>query len=201
VLDVARYARQIALPEIGPEGQARISAARVAVVGTDLAAETAALYLRAAGVQSLIPLPAEPGEGKGEASAGKAEGSATNQWQTLLANVDLVVRSGFDDDAMRGTAARLGLPVIVVRAHPDGVDMVAFARRPPALDATADAPVAAAAPPDDGAAAVLAGTLAAAEALHVLARAGAPAAHAPIRHLRLPLDGREPLVQEIGQRR
>ena len=45
-----RYARQIALPEIGPEGQARICAARVAVVGADLAAETAALYLRAAGV-------------------------------------------------------------------------------------------------------------------------------------------------------
>ena len=47
MVDVARYARHIALPEIGAEGQARISAARVAVVGGDLAAETAALYLRA----------------------------------------------------------------------------------------------------------------------------------------------------------
>ena len=194
MLDVARYARQIALPEIGPEGQARISAARVAVVGTDLAAETAALYLRAAGVPTLIPLPAERGEGKGE-------GSAAQLWLDFLSGVDLVVRSGFDDDAMMGTAARLGLPVIVVRAGPDAVDMVAFARRPPAPDATADAPVAAAAPPDDGPAAVLAGTLAAAEALHVLARGGEHAAPAPIRHLRLPLDGREPLVQEIGQRR
>jgi hypothetical protein len=189
-VDVARYARQIALPEVGPDGQARICAARVAVVGTDLAAETAATYLRAAGVGSVSPLPSLRGEGQGE-------GSDVDRWHSLLSQVDLVVRSGFDDDAMAGAAARLGLPVIVVRAQRDVVDLVAFARRPPAPDATVAAPVAAAAAPADGPTAVLAGTLAAAEALHVLAgmRESAP----PIRHVRLPVDGREPLVQEIGR--
>jgi hypothetical protein len=197
-VDIARHARHIALSEIGPEGQARISAARVAVVGTDLAAETAALYLKAAGVEDLIPLPVVPRPA--ERGEGTGEGSAAETWRRQLAKVDLVVRSGFDDDAMMGTAARLGLPVIVVRAQRDGVDMVAFPRRPPALEETTVAPYAAAAPPDDGPAAVLAGTLAAAEALHVLARGSeAPARSTPpIRHLRLPLDGREPLVQEIG---
>ena len=220
MVDVARYARQIALPEIGPEGQTRISAARVAVVGTDLAAETAALYLKAAGVQNLIPIPAERGAnsslvpipaGRGansslvplpaERGEGAGEGSAAETWRTLLSNVDLVVRSGFDDDAMAGVAAQLGLPVIVVRAQRDGVDMVAFARRPPAVDATAVAPYAAATPRDDGPAAVLAGTLAAAEALHVIVRGSEPTAPpaTPIRHLRLPLDGREPMVQAIGR--
>jgi hypothetical protein len=192
-VDIARHARHIALPEIGPDGQARISAARVAVVGSDLAAETAALYLRAGGVHQLFARPAKRGEGQGE-------GSDSQSWLDFLSDVDLVVRSGFDDDAMAGVAARLGLPVIVVRAQRDGVDMVSFARRPPAPDATAAAPYAATTPPDDGPAAVLAGTLAAAEALHVLARGSEPTAPSrpPIRHLRLPLDGREPLVQEIG---
>src|SRR6187551_3435147 len=51
ICDDAGQVRRFALPEIGPEGQARIGAARVAVVGADLAAETAATYLRAAGCQ------------------------------------------------------------------------------------------------------------------------------------------------------
>jgi len=193
VVDVARYARHIALPEIGAEGQARISAARVAVVGTDLAAETAATYLRAAGVGQLFPLPAPRGDGNGEGSDARA-------WRDLLSNIDLVVRSGFDDDAMSGVAAALGLPVIAVRAQADVVDLVSFARRPPTPDATATAPFVAAAPSDTGPAAVLAGALAAAEALQVLVRAGDPSPTSRIRHMRLPLDGREPLAQEIGHR-
>ena len=193
MVDVARYARHIALPEIGAEGQARISAARVAVVGGDLAAETAALYLRAGGVHDLIPLPAPRGEGKGEGSDAKA-------WRDLLSDVDLVVRSGFDDDAMSGVAAALGLPVIAVRAQSDVVDLVSFARRPPTPDPTATAPFVAAAPSDTGPAAVLAGALAAAEALQVLVRAGDASPTPRIRHMRLPLDGREPLAQAIGHR-
>jgi len=193
VVDVARYARHIALPEIGAAGQARISAARVAVVGTDLAAETATTYLRAAGVGQLLPLPAPRDPGKGEGSDARA-------WRAVLSNVDLVVRSGFDDDAMSGVAAALGLPVIAVRAQGDVVDLVSFARRPPTADATATAPFVAAAPADTGPAAVLAGALAAAEALQVLVRAGDVHPTPRIRHLRLPLDGREPLAQEIGHR-
>ena len=55
-MDAERFARQIALPEIGPDGQARISAARVAVIGGDIAAATAASYLRAAGIGELTDL-------------------------------------------------------------------------------------------------------------------------------------------------
>ena len=56
-LDAAqRYLRQIALPEIGPDGQQRIAAAVVAVAAEsedDLIAEVAARYLAAAGVGTL----------------------------------------------------------------------------------------------------------------------------------------------------
>ena len=81
VVDVARYARQIALPEIGPEGQERIGAARVAIVGADRAAETAAIYLRAAGVGEVTPISspraAKRGEGQGE---GRRPGPRTWIW-------------------------------------------------------------------------------------------------------------------------
>jgi hypothetical protein len=192
-VDIARHARQIALPEIGPDGQRRICAARVAVVGSDLAAETAATYLRAAGVTNLVPLsfPVPRGEGQGEGP----------DWSKLLPSIDLIVRSGFDDTPMDAEVARLGLPVIAVRAQRDAVDMVSFSGRAPATGARGAVPFqAAATPAEDDASAVLAGTLAAAEALHVIVREGAGPFSPSIRHMRLPLDGREPLVQEIGAR-
>jgi hypothetical protein len=193
VVDVARYARHISLPEIGPEGQARIGAARVAVVGGGLTAETAATYLRAAGVGKLFTLPALRGEGRGDGS------DATN-WRGLLSNIDLLVRSGFDDTPLDGEAARLGLPVIFVRATPDAVDMVSFSGRVPSPDARAETPFAAAGTPtSDDSAAVLAGTLAAAEALQVIVRESTGPFSPRVRHMRLPLDGREPLVQDIGR--
>jgi hypothetical protein len=173
VADVTRYARHIALPEIGPEGQARISAARVAVVGADLAAETAATYLRAAGCQVV-------------------------EETRSVSEIDLIVRSGFDDTPLDAEAARLGLPFIAVRATPEAVDMVAFSGRVPSPDARPEVPFkAAGTPTSDDASAVLAGTLAAAEALQTIVREAAPFTPR-IRHMRLPLDGREPLVQEIG---
>ena len=179
-VDVARHARQIALPEVGPEGQARIAAARVAVIGADRAAETAALYLRAAGVGEVF-----------EATALLNDAS----------NFDLVIRSGFDDVPMDAVAARLGLPAIFVRATPEAVDLVAFSGRAPSSEARPEVPFqAAATEPANDASAVLAGTLAAAEALHAIVREASGPFTPSIRHLRLPLDGREPLVQMIGRR-
>jgi hypothetical protein len=181
VVDVARYARHVALPEIGPEGQARISAACVAVVGNDLAAEIAATYLRAAGVGQVVT-----GE---EGPHG-------------LSDVDLVVRSGFDDKPMDAEVARLGLPVIAVRATSDAVDMLSFSGRTPSPGARALIPFKRAWTPNvDDASAVLAGTLAAAEALHTIVRESSGPFAPEKRHLRLPLDGREPLVQRIGRPR
>jgi hypothetical protein len=179
-----RYARQISLSDVGPDGQERICRARAAVVGDGLAADTAALYLAAAGVGSLTRLESTPRPGAA--------------WLEALAEVDVVVRAGFDDDAMAGAAARLGLPVVVVRATPELVDVVSFPPRAPDPDASLAVPAQATTPGANGAEAVLAGTLAAAEALVALAdptsRGGA------VRHLRLPLDGREPLAQTIGTR-
>jgi hypothetical protein len=178
-----RYARQISLSDVGPDGQERICRARAAVVGDGLAADTAALYLDAAGVGSVIRLDGAPRPGAA--------------WLEALAEIDVVVRSGFDDDAMAGAAARLGLPVVAVRATPELVDVVSFPPRAPDPQAPL-APALAATPSAGGAEAVLAGTLAAAEALLALA---APASRgAAVRHLRLPLDGREPLAQTIGAR-
>ncbi len=48
-----RYARQVVLPEVGEAGQRRLLASEAVVVGRGAVSETAAVYLRAAGVGSV----------------------------------------------------------------------------------------------------------------------------------------------------
>jgi hypothetical protein len=184
VAEVQRYARQIALPEVGPDGQTRIGAARVLVTGGGLVAETALSYLTAAGVGQVIGREVPPADG--------------DAWLEALGGIDLVVRAGFDDDAMLGAAKRLGLPVIVARATPAQVDVISFPRRAPAPEASLEVPPQAATSSAPGAADVVAGALAAAEALVRLARVDGSIDEGRIRHLRLPLDGGAPLAQELG---
>jgi hypothetical protein len=185
-LDLAaarRYGKQIALPDFGPIGQERVLAAEVALVGSDLAIETCALYLAGAGVQRFRRIGAEGWPGDGAA------------WEAALEGVALVVRSGFDDDPMLRAAVRRGVPVVVMRAAGDLVDLLALRRHGPCPHQELDLPARPAAEaPEDGAGAVLAGTLAASEALLLLARPGEPPR---ARHLRLPLGGDEPTVVEI----
>ena len=184
VEEVQRFARQIALPEVGPDGQTRIGAARVLVTGGGLVAETAASYLVAAGIGQVIAREVPPAGG--------------DAWLEALAQIDLVVRAGFDDDPMLGAAKRLGLPVIVARATPTQVDVISFPRRAPAPDASLEVPPQAAEPAAPGAADVVAGALAAAEALVRIAHVNGNVEGGRIRHLRLPVDGGAPLAQELG---
>jgi hypothetical protein len=96
---------------------------------------------------------------------------------------------------MLRASVRAGVPAIFMRGADEVVDVIAFRRHGPCPHAELDVPVPDAAPAgDEGAEAVIAGALAAAEALGILA---APDAPPRARHLRLPLAGGAPLAQEI----
>lgn len=110
-----RFARQIQLGDVGPEGQARIGAARVVVAGGNTTAEIAAMYLRAAGVGSVVELRDLADDGPG--------------WLAALTGADVAVRADFDEGAMltatlSGATARLGLPTVAANPGGAGADAV-----------------------------------------------------------------------------
>jgi hypothetical protein len=207
VAAVTRFARQLALPEVGPAGQERLVAARAVIVGDGLAAETAARYLAAAGVGTLRLLGPSATEAWDPALRASNPAVALEHaprptqgpgWVEALSGASLVVRAGFDDDAMLHAAIRLGIPAITMRADADAADVVAFRQHGPCPHMPLDVPVVAAVAAPDGAASVVAGTLAAAEALQLLAGTGdVPARAARAHHLRVPLDGGDAVAQDV----
>jgi hypothetical protein len=198
-----RFARQLALPELGPAGQERLLAARVAIVGRDLAAETVARYLAAAGVGALRLVGgrrdwdgALTGSNPTVALEHVPRPTQGPGWLEALAGASLVVRVGFDDDPMLHAAIRLGIPAITLRADAEAADVLAFRAHGPCPHMPLDVPPVAAVAAPEGPAHVVAGTLAAAEALHVLIGSPRPS-DARARHLRLPLDGGDAVAQDI----
>ena len=207
VASATRFARQLALPEIGPAGQERLAAARAAIVGEGLAAETAARYLAAAGVGTLRLLGGDATADWAAALRGSnpdvvlergarpTDGAA---WMEALDGVAIVLRADFDDDALMPAAIRRGVPLVVLRGDEATADVVSFRAHGPCPHAPLDVPPVATVPPPEGPASVVAGTLAASEALHVLVGHGTIAARAGrARHLRVPLDGREATAQDL----
>jgi hypothetical protein len=181
-----RYAKQIALPELGADGQERVLAAEVALAGDDVLIETCALYLVAAGVRRFRRI---GGRAPGSAALPwPADGAA---WEEALRGASLVVRSGLDDDSMVNAAVRLGIPAVVARGG-EHVELLSLRRHGPCPHQPLDVPARPAAPWQGGA--VLAGALAASEALLLLAHPGEPPR---ARHLGLPLEGADPIAAEI----
>ncbi len=202
-----RFARQLALPEVGPAGQERLLRARVAIVGRDvgdLVSETAARALAAAGVGTLRLLGARDAAVDAALRASnpdivlereaRPQGGGGVAWVHALAGVDLVVRVGFDDDALLRAAVRTGVPVVVTQVKDGAADVVAFRKHGPCPHAPLDVPVRATTSGEPEAGDVVAGLLAAAEALTILIGNGGDAR---ARHLRAPFDGRDATAQEI----
>jgi hypothetical protein len=204
---VTRFARQLALPEVGSAGQERLCASRAVVVGEGLAAETAARYLAAAGVGALRLLGREavtshwdaPLRGSNpdvaiEHAPLPDDGAA---WLGALDGAAIVVRADFGDDALLPAAIRRSVPLIVVRGGETIADVVSLRKHGPCPHAPLDVPFVAAVPAPEGAASVVAGTLAASEALQVLLANDVPARSARARHLRVPLDGGDATAQDL----
>jgi hypothetical protein len=212
IATATRFARQLALPEVGPTGQERLARARALIVGDGVAAEIVARYLAAAGVGALRLVGGATGASGSwtaalrgsnpdvvlERQARPADGGA---WMKALEGVSIVVRADFDDDALMPAAIRRGIPLVVLRGDETTADVVSFRKHGPCPHAPLDVPVVAAVPVPEGAASVVAGTLAAAEALLVIigdanGDAG-PTRAARAHHLRVPLDGGAATAQDL----
>lgn len=132
------------------------------------------------------PWPSSRGDVAGGGASADGD-TAGRGWLDILTGAVVVVRSGFDDDPMLRAAVRLGVPAVVTRGRDDGVELVSFRRHGPCPHAPLDVPEQSGVPPQDGAGAVVAGHIAAAEVLVLLA--GANTGEARARHTTIPLHG------------
>lgn len=150
-------------------------------MGDDLACEVLARAMAAAGVGRLLlirrtgALPSAVTAAIGASNPdvrldvrGWPQGES---WLDAIAGASLVVRSGFDDDPMLRAAVRLGIPVVVMRARAQGIDVISFRRNGPCAHAPLDIPERPSVPFADGPDVVAAAHIAAAEALALLAGA------------------------------
>ena len=204
------------MPEVGFDGQQKISAARVLIAGSDLTCEIAARALAAAGVGCVrwVGVDAMP-EGGGVSWTEILRGSNPDVrfepiawpddpstpgdlgafWLEQLSDVSVAVRSGFDDDPLLMAAVRLGIPTIISRGRNDGVEIVSFRQHGPCPHMPLDIPRRRAVPTESGPGAVVAGHLAAAEVLVLLV--GAERGGAPARHISVPFEGGAPHSTDI----
>jgi hypothetical protein len=101
-IDRARHGRQICLPEIGEEGQARLSASEVVLQGAGPAREIEAAYLARAGVRVV-----DDAKAAGRAKA-KAEGNGdAKAYADVLATLEVTDAAARDvaEGALRALLA------------------------------------------------------------------------------------------------
>lgn len=110
--ELARYSRHVLLPEIGREGQVKLKAARVLVVGAGGLGSPAALYLAAAGVGTI-----------GIADFDQVE--ASNLHRQLLHHDGTI---GEAKTASAANRLRQTNPLIRVIEHPDGITVAQAVR-------------------------------------------------------------------------
>jgi hypothetical protein len=115
MVDSARYGRQIRLPEVGEEGQARLEASEVVLTGVGDAREVEATYLRLAGAK--VREAHASASAKARAKTKPEEKLATDAVKTL----GLRDRAAYDvaDGAMRALVAMRGI-LLVSGAKGDG---------------------------------------------------------------------------------
>jgi adenylyltransferase/sulfurtransferase len=140
--EIARYARQLLLPGLGEEGQERLKASRVRVVGAGPAGGPALLYLAAAGVGTLwvddpdevaeadragwLYAPADRGTARARAAVEAVRAASSLVEAAILragARPTAVLVCGATQEVSRAVAEearRLGLPHVVAEAGGDG---------------------------------------------------------------------------------
>ena len=104
--DERRYARQLRLPEVGPDGQLRLLAAKVLIVGAGGLGSPVALYLASAGVGTIGLVDDDVVD-------------ESNLHRQVLHGTDRVGMRKVDSAAMTLRGIN---PDVVVQAHPDRLD-------------------------------------------------------------------------------